>query len=185
MSETLVFDEGPLSHFAESGWLKILETIADDRAILIPQLVDDEISRATHAYPFLAQIRDAGWIKVDRSDDLQFLVVQARYASRLASGTKNLGECGVLALAEVRGFTAVVDDRAAREVGEEYGVRVTGTLALLLQGIQLGLLTVPLVSKIADDLLATEYRLPIEPGGFERWAAEQEWLSSPDDQPDQ
>jgi hypothetical protein len=47
----------------------------------------------------------------------------------------------------------------------------------------LGLLTVPLVSKIADDLLATEYRLPIEKGGFEQWAAGQEWLNSTADQP--
>lgn len=56
---------------------------------------------------------DADWIKVDRSDDLQLLVTQARYTSRLASGTKNLGECGVLALAEVRGHVAVLDDRVA------------------------------------------------------------------------
>jgi predicted nucleic acid-binding protein len=179
LSETVVFDGGPLSHFAEAGWLKILEAIAGDRTVVIPQLVDDELARATHAYPFLAQIRDAEWITVDRSDDIQFLVVQARYASRLASGMKNLGECGVLALAEVRGFTAVVDDRAAREVGREHGVPAIGTLTLLLQGIQMGLLTVPLVSRIADDLLTTEYRLPIPPGGFARWAEEQEWLDYP------
>lgn len=31
-------------------------------------------------------------------------------------------------------------------------------------------LTVPLVSTIADDLLANEYRLPFGSGGFEAWA---------------
>jgi predicted nucleic acid-binding protein len=75
----------------------------------------------------LGQVLDVGWIKIDRSDDVEFLVVHARYTSRLASGTKNLGECGVPALAEVRGHTAVVDDRVAREVGKEHGVQTTGT----------------------------------------------------------
>lgn len=64
----------------------------------------------------------------------------------------------------------VLDDRVARELGEEYGVQATGTLALLWQGVQQGLLTVPFVSKIADDLLATDYRLPVQPGRFEAWA---------------
>lgn len=176
MSHALVFDTGPLSHFAEAGWLKILEVLAGDREVLVPEVVSEEIKTATHAYPFLGQVLDSAWIKVDRSNDVEFLVVHARYASRMASGTKNLGECGVLALAEVRGHTAVVDDRVAREAGHEHGVQVTGTLPLMCDAIRQGLLTVPLVSKIADDLLATDYRLPVQPGFFESWAQEQGWI---------
>jgi len=94
----------------------------------------------------------------------------------LASGKKNLGECGVLALAEVRGHLAVLDDRVARTVGEENGVRIVGTLSLLCEGVRAGLLTVPLVSTIADDLLSTDYRLPIAIGGFEAWAVQQDLI---------
>jgi predicted nucleic acid-binding protein len=65
-------------------------------------------------------------------------MVQAQYTSRLVSGRKNHGECGVLALAEVRGHTAVVDDRVARQIGEERGVLVTGTLALLCESMSPG-----------------------------------------------
>ncbi|HET8660640.1 MAG TPA: nucleotide-binding protein [Micromonosporaceae bacterium] len=173
MSSALVFDTGPLSHFAEAGWLKILQALAGDRAVLVPDLVRDEIAGATHMYPFLGQVLSSDWIRIDRSDDIELLVAQARYASRLASGRKNLGECSVLALAEVRCHVAVLDDRVARKVGEEYGVQITGTLALLCDGIRKGLLTVPLVSKIADDLLATEYRLPLLPGQFEIWALQE------------
>lgn len=176
MSDVLVFDTGPLSHFAEAGWLKILQALAGDRKVLIPELVRDEVAQATHAHPFLVQVLDAEWIEVDRSDDTHLLVVQARYTARLASGRKNQGECGVLALAEVRGQVAVIDDRVARKVGEEYGVQIKGTLALLCEGIQQELLTVPLVSRIADDLLATEYRLPVRRGQFESWARQQGWI---------
>jgi len=174
-TESLVFDTGPLSHFAEAGWLKILQAIAGDRAVLIPESVRSEIAQSVHVYPFLDQILQADWIRTDRSNDVQYLVVEARYRKRLAVGNKNIGECGVLALAEIRGHVAVIDDRVAREVGEEYNVQVIGTLALFREGIEQGLLTVPLVSKIADDLLATDYRLPIEPGGFEAFAIEQGW----------
>jgi predicted nucleic acid-binding protein len=173
LTEALVFDTGPLSHFAEAGWLKILEALAGDRPVLIPEVVRVEIAEATYIHPFLDQVLEADWIKTDRSDDVELLVAQARYTRRLAIGTKNLGECGVLALAEVRQHVAIVDDRVAREVGKEYNVQIKGTLALLCEGVRHGLLTVPLVSKIADDLLATEYRLPVRPGQFEAWAGEQ------------
>jgi len=176
MSGALVFDTGPLSHFAEAGWLKILAVLAEDRTVLIPEVVNAEIAAATHIHPFLGQIREADWIKVDRSDDVEFIVTQARYTQRLATGRTNLGECGVLALAEVRKHVAIIDDRVARNIGEEYGVQIKGTLALMCEGIQQGMLTVPLVSKIADDLLATEYRLPVRPGQFASWAAEQGWV---------
>lgn len=90
MSHALVFDTGPLSHFAEAGWLKILEVLAGDREVLVPEVVAYEIKNATHTYPFLGQVLDAGWITIDRSDDVEFLVAHARYASRLASGARIL-----------------------------------------------------------------------------------------------
>ncbi|WP_127499594.1 hypothetical protein [Actinoplanes solisilvae] len=103
---------------------------------------------------------------------MPLLDAYARYARRLASGSKNRGECGVLALAEVRGYVAVLDDRAARRVAEENEVEICGTLALMCEGIRQGMLTIPLVARIADDLLATKYRLPVKPGRFEAWADE-------------
>jgi hypothetical protein len=49
---------------------------------------------------------------------------------------------------------------------------VKGTLGLLCDAIRDGLLTVKLVSAVADDLMTTQYRLPFGPGGFEKWASE-------------
>ncbi|WP_157491041.1 MULTISPECIES: hypothetical protein [Protofrankia] len=46
------------------------------------------------------------------------------------------------------------------------------TLSLLCEAIRLELLTVKLVSALADDPLTGEYRLPFEAGGFEKWASE-------------
>ncbi|GAA1912513.1 hypothetical protein GCM10009716_22890 [Streptomyces sodiiphilus] len=46
---------------------------------------------------------------------------------------------------------------------------VRRTLGLLCDAIREGLLTVPSVSAPADDLLASQYRLPFKHGGFAEW----------------
>lgn len=84
---------------------------------------------------------------------------------------RNVGECGVLALAETMpDSVAIIDDRVARNAAQGRKIAVRGTLGLLCDAIRRDLLTVPLVSALADDLLSNDYRLPFEPGGFALWA---------------
>jgi predicted nucleic acid-binding protein len=90
----------------------------------------------------------------------------------LVKDDRNRGEAGVLALASTMSAVAVVDDGAARKAAADKGIELRPTLALLCEAIQLELLTVKLVAALADDLLATQYRLPFPPGGFETWANE-------------
>lgn len=97
----LVFDTGPLRHFAAQGWLRALEFLAGDRPIVVPESVERELRHQAHELPALNQVLDAPWITVDRSDDIAFLARFATYEERLAVGETNLGECGVLALGAV------------------------------------------------------------------------------------
>jgi predicted nucleic acid-binding protein len=115
-SDALVFDTGPLRHFAVEGWLGVLKFLAEDRGVIIPESVEREIKRQVHDLPVLHQVLDAEWICVDRSDDLPFLMAFAQYEQRLAVGQQNLGECGVLALGKTRGFETVLDDRVLPSV---------------------------------------------------------------------
>jgi predicted nucleic acid-binding protein len=87
-------------------------------------------------------------------------------------GDRNVGEADVLALAKAIPAIAVVDDGAARKAGRDNGVEIRPTLALLCDAVRLDLLTIKLVGALADDLLATQYRLPFRPGGFAEWASE-------------
>ncbi len=175
-AKALVFDTGPLRHFAINGWLEVLHFIASDRAVLIPESVEQELKRQVHELPELGQVLNASWITVDRSDDIDFLSAFARYADRLVVDTRNRGECGVLALGEVRGFEVVLDDAVARTIAQENDIQLTATLPLLCTAIRVGKLTVPLVSQIADDLFIGEYFLPFGPGGFRQWALEQDLI---------
>lgn len=163
----LVFDTGPIRHFAEQGWLRVLQVLAGDRRVVIPESVGVEIQNQAQSLPALLQVFEAGWIEVDRSTDLMVAAAFARYERRLVDGgTKNRGECGVLALGEVYGYEVVLDDATARTIAEEKGISVTTTLDLLCQAIRARRLTISLVEKIADDLMVGDYYLPFGPGGF-------------------
>jgi predicted nucleic acid-binding protein len=105
-----------------------------------------------------------------RTDDE--LTEFAHFSELLVRKGRNRGEAGVLALAKSIPAIAILDDSAARKAADSNHVDRRGTLGLMIDAIRSELLTVKLVSAIADDLLATEYHLPFKRGRFEQWAVE-------------
>ena len=171
--EILVFDTGPLSHFARQNWLGVLKAVVGHRRALIPDVVVAELVVGAKVDRRLLDVLDAKWIEHRPLVSDEEVAAFAKFAALLVKGTRNRGEAGVLALASVVNGVAVVDDGAGRRAADHYGVAKRPTLALLCEAIQSGLLTVQLVSALADDLLATDYRLPFGAGGFEAWAKDQ------------
>lgn len=166
----LIFDTSPLSHFARENWLGALKAVVGDRTAVIPDVVVDELKRGLGRNSFLQAVLDAPWIERRDLQSAEEIERFAYYSSLLVAGERNRGEAAVLALAATTGGTAVVDDLAGRKAAKRDGVPLTGTVGLLMQAIQSGLLTVALASAIADDLLAGQYRLPFGPGGFAEFA---------------
>lgn len=169
----LVFDTGPLRHFAINGWLGVLKFLTSETSAVIPESVEAELKRQCIDIPALRQVLDAEWITVDRSVDLAVIAAFAGYEERLVEHGRNRGECGVLALGKVRGWGLVIDDRTARSIAKEDGLRPQATLSLLCDAIREGKLTVPMVEALADDLISGEYHLPFGPGAFRQWALQE------------
>lgn len=175
--ETLIFDTGPLSHFALSGWLGVLKAVVGERIAVIPETVVEELQVGAIRESRLQDVLAAESLLRRSLLNPGELQAFAGFAERLAVGRRNLGECGVLALgATLPGASVVVDDAAARRAARDAGIAVKPTLALHLDAIRGGLLTVPLVSALADDLLAAAYRLPFKPGGFAQWVEDNNLL---------
>lgn len=173
LSQAWVVDAGPLSHFARAGWLGVLRLLAPANTILIPDTVERELRNGAAAHAWLSQVLDSSWIIVSPLASADELLAYGRYAQRLVGDDgRNTGECGVLALAEVHGHVAIIDDQAGAKAGSAAGIEVRRTLGLLCDAVQSGLLTLPMVSAVADSLLETDYRLPFPPGGFAQWAVE-------------
>lgn len=173
--QAYVLDTSPLSHFARSQWLGALKMILSEGRVLIPDIVEDELRRGAVERHYLQAVLDAEWIEVVPLDTPAQMSAFAYYETRLVgSGTRNIGECGVLALAETTtNAIAIIDDRVARNAAKARNIEVRGTLALLCDAIRQERLTVAMVSALADDLLQNSYRLPFGPGGFAKWAADQ------------
>jgi predicted nucleic acid-binding protein len=169
----LVFDTGPLRHFALQGWLGPLRFITKDREVVIPESVEAELRRQAEDLLPMRMLLDTDWIHVDRSDDIPFLAAFARYEQRLVADGQNIGECGVLALGATRGWEMVLDDSTPRAIADEEGLAVTVTVQLLCDAIRAGMLTVPMTEQLADELIMGKYYLPFGRGGFRLFALQQ------------
>lgn len=166
-----VVDTGPLSHFARAGWFGILQLIAPDGVIWIPDTVEREILQARSSNAWLEPIVEFDWVRVLPIQTDAELAAFSRYARLLVGDDgRNIGECGVLALAEVHGMVSVVDDQAGHKAAVRCGVDNRRTLGLLCDAVEAGHVTLATVSIVADALCDSEYRLPFQRGGFERWA---------------
>ncbi|GHJ10325.1 hypothetical protein TPA0907_46920 [Micromonospora humidisoli] len=168
----LVFDTGPLRHFAQQGWLGVLRFLAEDRPVYVPDSVERELQRAVEQVPAARAVLDADWIKVHRSTDVGFAEAFAHYADRLVVDGRNIGECGVLAMGQVYKCEVVLDDATPRQIAEEKGIRVTATVPLLCQAVRTKMLAVKTVEELVDRLLEGEYFLPFGVGGFRRHVLE-------------
>jgi len=71
------------------------------------------------------------------------------------------GEASAIALAfEIENSTLVLDDRKARKFASSLGLKITGTLAILVKAKRAGLL--PSLKQIAEVLRKTDFRLSQE-----------------------
>jgi len=180
--EVLVFDTGPLSHFAKESWLGCLRAVVGTRQAVIPDTVVRELQDGSHRHRHLQAVLDASWIE-QRELTTELEEFATFSALLVGSDGRNVGEAGVLAYAKAHGATAVIDDGAARKAAKDHQVSCQGTLGLLCASVREGLLTLDLVSELADHLLEGDYRLPFGPGDFKIWASEHYGLGAEPSQP--
>lgn len=169
--DTLIFDTGPLGHFARADILGVLKIVVGERRAILPEAVVTELEQGLSFHPRLQTALEADWIERRTiATDAEGRAFEW-FSRRLVSGDRNVGDADVLALAQAMSARAVIDDRVACALAKKARVNLARTLNLLCQAIHSGLLTLDFVSDIADELIATEYRLPFGPGEFKAWAA--------------
>lgn len=116
-----VADTGPLIHLAAIDALPVL-SIVDE--LVIPQAVYDELAVGT-VPPAL--------------DDLAYEVVAG--ASTEVDENLDHGETAALAIAADRDAVLLTDDLAARDAAKEMGIRVHGSVGILVFAYAQGVLT--------------------------------------------
>lgn len=167
-----MFDDGPLSHFTEAGWLGLLEHYVGACPAFIPDTVVYELNSGVDENTHLRQVLDAPWLKRAVVDSEALPAYGYYYRHLVDAPPKNVGECGVLAFAEQMSFVAVVDDGAARKHAALRGVQVKTTISILVDLLNQKQLSFAAAESVAENLLRTEYRLPFESGGFKQFLSE-------------
>ncbi|MBF8193732.1 hypothetical protein ITP53_50260 [Nonomuraea sp. K274] len=103
---------------------------------------------------------DADWLGLARLDSLEEIKCFAKWAQRIGSSERDLGEASVFSATELSRGIAITDDREAVAVGRAHGLEVHGTVWLLACAVQDGKLNEVAAGNIVDGLSATGMRLP-------------------------
>lgn len=122
MNRHWVVDASPIILLAKTGHLDLLPAAADN--LLIPKAVAEEVRQAPSDDPARA------WLDADGE---QFVEPTGPVAETVAAWDLGRGESRALSVAVRRdGWTALVDDGAARRCGKGLDVPIIGTLGLLV-----------------------------------------------------
>lgn len=144
----LIFDNCVLSNFALSKSLYIVKKLYINRIYITDFVAAENMRGILKGHPGLADIREAvkgGWLKelhLDRAEE------QGLFEA--LSVSMGWGEASCIAIAKARRFVFACDDRAARREAAILGIKLTGTIGILVKAIRRKIID----RKQADGILA-------------------------------
>ncbi|MFA6413714.1 MAG: DUF3368 domain-containing protein [Syntrophales bacterium] len=143
----IICNTSPLQYLHQLNQLQIMPSLAG--SIIIPQAVVDEIAAGIAWGIDLPDLQKLNW--VDIQSPLSRTAVPL--VTHLGSG-----ETEVIMLAlESSDTTVILDDALARKTAELLGIRMTGTLGLLLDAKRIGL--IDKLTPVIEQLQALNFRL--------------------------
>ena len=128
----LVCDTSAIQYLHQTGFIRLLRELAEN--VLIPPAVKEELNAGRKSGIDLPDIGRISWIKLVHP--------RGEKDTRLV-GDMGPGEAEVMMLAlETDGRVAVLDDALARKRASLLGIPFTGTLGLLLDAKNKGLISI-------------------------------------------
>jgi predicted nucleic acid-binding protein len=141
----IIADAGPIIAFARIGRLALLQQVIGE--FMVPEAVYEEL--------VIKGGDKAGAAEVQRSAGMRRQTLRNRHALTQLPRSLAQGECEAILLAEEEGAPLLVDDRKAREVAEQRAIEVVGSLWVLKEAKQRGMILA--VRPIIEELLAIGY----------------------------
>jgi predicted nucleic acid-binding protein len=121
--------------------------------VCVPEQVSLELDMGRLLRPDTINLRSLAWVEL--------VSVSQILIDRLPPNRLGAGERAVIAYAQAhQGYVAGLDDLRARQVAEAMGLKVAGTLGILLRAKLAGL--IPAVQPLVDNAIAQGFRLSPE-----------------------
>jgi predicted nucleic acid-binding protein len=128
--ESAVVNSSPLIVLARAGVFELLQVAAD--RVVVPVVVVQEVSRRGPSDPVIGCLQSASWLRT---------VDPVPTHPALQGFRLGAGETAVLTWALTHlGTVAILDDQAARNVANSLGIRVRGTIGIIVDAKQQGLI---------------------------------------------
>ena len=150
-----------LSNFAPVGRLDFLKQLHGH--VCLPNEVYEEILNGLEeGYGFYVGIEDqispiseGGWLELVSMVTEEELRLFQSLPRRL-----HHGEAACLAIASQRNWAFLTDDKLARKMAQDLGIVVSGTLGVLVEAVERGILMIEEGDKLLRAMIARGYRSP-------------------------
>lgn len=155
---TVISNATPLIYLAKAGHIRLLKKLFGP--ILIPKEVYEEVVLKGKKEGFsdalvVEEQIEKGWIKNE----------EIRTDKRLVDHATELdkGETAVIKLArDKKDPLVLIDDAAARQIAKSFGLKVKGTLYVILKGYKDGFLHNEDAKDLLDDVVSAGFRMSSE-----------------------
>jgi predicted nucleic acid-binding protein len=155
----IVVDTTVLSNLARANRTNLLKKIHGQ--IIVPSQVHEEILKGIAAgYDFLEEAD-----KIVETDWAQLVVLEGERERTLFRNLLDVvgyGEAAGIAIAKERNFVFFSDDRKARRVAQDQGVKISGTLGMLELLVEEGKLSIGEADAVLSRMIQGGYRSPIQ-----------------------
>jgi hypothetical protein len=141
-----VSNSTPLIALARIDRLELLHDFFQE--IYIPEEVYDEVVRRGKDLPGASEVEASSFIKVENVDN--------RVAVDALSISLDRGEAEAIVLAEKKKALLIIDDGDGRRTAELLGLKITGTIGILLLASREGILD---LKRSLDDLRSVGFRI--------------------------
>jgi predicted nucleic acid-binding protein len=130
MPDTLVINASPLIFLGNAGQLDLVRVASGASRFVVPPPVLDEVTTTQHADVAARSVAGTEWI--ERGPEV-------RIPSEVIEWDLGPGESAVIATClQMQGARPMLDDLAARKCARAFGLRVIGTVGLVITAHRLG-----------------------------------------------
>ncbi len=143
----IIFDNCILSNFALSDSLNIIKTLYANASYITDFVSAENIRGILKGYSGLVRIKEAvreGWLKETTLNGKE-----EKFLFESLSVSLGFGEASSIAAAKTRGYVFACDDKIARREASLLGVKLTGTIGILIKAVRKKAID----SKKADEIL--------------------------------
>jgi len=156
----LISDACVLSNFALPGAMEVLRQLYGGRSFLTDHVYMEILRGIRSGRDDLSQIHDAIADRWLRKTCLQTSGEKENFEKLTES--LGLGEASSIAAAQSRGLVFASDDLAARREAERHGIRLTGTLGILMRAVSQTIIDMREADQILKNMIKGGFFSPVK-----------------------